>query len=415
MATYPPNFSDTGTVQLCLSVGNPVNVDGFYKAINSATGNTNGSIDDVWKLYITNVLGRTFVGSSPTHYGLSYGDALVTPVYNFVVFGGGGTLDSLAIAADAGFLSATTSFRAIVRFKPTKAHASLVGTQETLLHIGASTATQYVRLQRNKSNGRLQLALGSGTISTTTVSSRTYSVGEEVVALLSYDGDANWWEESNVPATCGKAMASIYIGGVLVDTIYAGGIPPASLSLQSATELSIGAAISTYTSATTLFAESQYGEVRIWASDGDTAIKIRGPHASYLSKDALTPPTLAGESTLTDVSAEWDALAAGVAVSFDDAFTQFSAEILSTNPTARTITFSTPFPRQVTFSDTMLVAATSAEAHVAEAISASPSVSGTIAGRSPLVYFGGTQTAAQWNAADNHRGTLNGFGAVVVE
>jgi hypothetical protein len=76
MASYPPLFSDQGVIDLCTNAGYPVSVDGFYNAINDATGNTNGSIDDVWKLYITDVLGETFVGQHPAHYGLSFGDAL---------------------------------------------------------------------------------------------------------------------------------------------------------------------------------------------------------------------------------------------------------------------------------------------------------------------------------------------------
>lgn len=74
MATYPPNFNDQGIIDLCVDSGYPVTVDGFYNAINDATGNTNGSIDDIWRLYITDVLGYTFVGQHPAHYGLSFGD-----------------------------------------------------------------------------------------------------------------------------------------------------------------------------------------------------------------------------------------------------------------------------------------------------------------------------------------------------
>jgi hypothetical protein len=76
MATYPPNFNDQGIIDLCINSGYPVTVDGFYNAINDATGNTNGSIDDIWRLYITDVLGYTFVGQHPAHYGLSFGDGL---------------------------------------------------------------------------------------------------------------------------------------------------------------------------------------------------------------------------------------------------------------------------------------------------------------------------------------------------
>ncbi len=76
MASYPPLFSDQGVIDLCTNAGYPVSVDGFYSAINDATGNTNGSIDDVWKLYITDVLGYEYVGQHPAHYGLTFGDAL---------------------------------------------------------------------------------------------------------------------------------------------------------------------------------------------------------------------------------------------------------------------------------------------------------------------------------------------------
>lgn len=76
MASYPPNFNDPGLIQFCTNAGQPANVDGFYAAINNATGNTNGSIDDVWKLYIINVLLKTYVGPHPSNYGLAFGDEL---------------------------------------------------------------------------------------------------------------------------------------------------------------------------------------------------------------------------------------------------------------------------------------------------------------------------------------------------
>lgn len=80
MSTYPPNFNDPDVINLCLDSGQPVSVDGFYAAINDATGNTNGSIDDVWKLYVTDVLGFEYVGQSPAHYGLTFDDGgLGTP------------------------------------------------------------------------------------------------------------------------------------------------------------------------------------------------------------------------------------------------------------------------------------------------------------------------------------------------
>jgi hypothetical protein len=80
MSTYPPNFNDPDIINLCLDSGQPVSVDGFYAAINEATGNTNGSIDDVWKLYVTDVLGFEYVGQSPAHYGLTFDDGgLGTP------------------------------------------------------------------------------------------------------------------------------------------------------------------------------------------------------------------------------------------------------------------------------------------------------------------------------------------------
>lgn len=74
MSTYPPNFNDPDIINLCLDAGQPVSVDGFYAAINEATGNTNGSIDDVWKLYITDVLGYEYVGQHPWNYGLTFDD-----------------------------------------------------------------------------------------------------------------------------------------------------------------------------------------------------------------------------------------------------------------------------------------------------------------------------------------------------
>jgi hypothetical protein len=61
-------------VSLCTDSGKPVSIDGFYQAINEATGNTNRSIDDVWKLYITDVLGYEYKGQHPAHYGLKFGD-----------------------------------------------------------------------------------------------------------------------------------------------------------------------------------------------------------------------------------------------------------------------------------------------------------------------------------------------------
>lgn len=76
MASYPPNFNDQGIIDLCVNAGNPATVDGFYKTINDATGNTNGSMDDVWKRYITDVLGFEYVGQHPAHYGLNFGDVL---------------------------------------------------------------------------------------------------------------------------------------------------------------------------------------------------------------------------------------------------------------------------------------------------------------------------------------------------
>lgn len=47
----------------------------------------------------------------------------------------------------------------------------------------------------------------------------------------------------------------------------------------------------------------------------------------------------------------------------------------------------------------------SAEAHVHAALVSPPDAGGSLAGRRPLIYFGGTQTAAAWNAGTN-QGTL---------
>lgn len=85
MASFPPNFNDPGIVEFCTNAGKPTNVDGFVEALKTITGATSGSIDDLWRLYIIDVLGEEYVGQHPRHYGLGWGDSLgfAEAGYNF--------------------------------------------------------------------------------------------------------------------------------------------------------------------------------------------------------------------------------------------------------------------------------------------------------------------------------------------
>lgn len=85
MASFPPNFNDPGIVEFCTNAGKPTNVGGFVEALKTITGATSGSIDDLWRLYIIDVLGEAYVGQHPRHYGLGWGDSLgfAEAGYNF--------------------------------------------------------------------------------------------------------------------------------------------------------------------------------------------------------------------------------------------------------------------------------------------------------------------------------------------
>lgn len=52
---YLPNFTDSRVIAFCGSNG--VSVDGFYKSLLTATGQTSGHIDDLWSIYLTTKYG----------------------------------------------------------------------------------------------------------------------------------------------------------------------------------------------------------------------------------------------------------------------------------------------------------------------------------------------------------------------
>lgn len=366
-------------------------INGMTTELYSAVSTNAGDIATVAGDLST--LGTTVSGLSGQVSAL---EAASTLRYNYVRFGSGGVADRLSLSSPA--LSDTTHLRAIFKVK------FIVGaptptTEEVLMHIGAGSSTTLFKLWRNVSDNKLYFMCGHAN----PLGASAYalpSVTETYTFLVSYDGD--WWEGTGVSGAGGKTQCFIYnSAGVLVDYFCANGIPPDTLALSTATEISIGAACSSFTGSSNLFAQCAIGEVRLWATTGDNAIHIRGPFYTGGKNVGATVP--AGSNVLTGMSYDYVRMRIGVVLTFSIGAGGVDT-LTVTDFTPTTITLSGPITDAFTTGSIIGWYADVGE-HVAEAISATPSATGILAGRTPLIYFGGTQLSSDWNIGNN-RGSL---------
>lgn len=328
--------------------------------------------------------------------------ALPPARYNYVRFGGGGTLDRLRLTSPG--LAESSCIRGVVRTRFITATAT-GSTVETLCSIGYGTAntTQLLHLFRD-TNKKLRLQLvgtGPGAASTTTFDSTT----ENYTLLLSYDG-AHYDQDSGLP-NYGKAMASIYnAAGVFIETIYSGGMPGATVALNLATEIAIGAVTSGNSNNATYYTQSALADVRLWLTSADNVMDIRGPRAGC---GASSDSVLAGAYTLTGLDqtsfSDWSSAVPGVVLTVDDGVNPTYTLTVAAN-NGSTITFTSPFLHDI--GSTAYLWETLPGTHIAEALATVPTTTGAINGRVPAVYFGGTQLSSDWNIGAN-QGTLAPF------
>lgn len=330
--------------------------------------------------------------------------AAIVPRYNYVRFGGGGTLDRLELTAPG--LAASTCLRAIVRARFITATAT-GSTVETLCSIGTGSANsqQLLHLFRDGSHKlKLQLAgIGPGAASTFTFDSTT----ENYTILISYDGD--YYDQGYGNPIYGKAMASVYnSAGVFIETIYSGGLPGASIALNSATGIAIGAVTAANTNSAIYYAQAALGDVRLWLTSADSVIDIRGPRPAI---GTATGAISAGQPTMTGLDtssfSDWASAVPGTPVTVQDGANPAYVLVVATND-GSAATFTSNFLYDIAPGAGIYTWQTFPGAHVSEALASIPTATGTINGRTPAVYFGGTQLSSDWNTGAN-QGSLAPF------
>lgn len=311
----------------------------------------------------------------------------IDPVW--VTFGAGASPDRLAITGSAGFLSDVTTFRAMVKVRFTTTPSA----SEVILHAGTSTATQQLRLHRTTGN-IITVRMGGQQLN----SSSTYTVNTspvvEVVALLYFEAG-------------GLASCDLYRDGVFIESLAfsVSGIG-SSIALSAATELAIGAAISTFTNANTLYFRGQGNDIRLWLSSGGAAVDFVRAGTGYslvLAADSsgtlITIDPNQGKISQAKVG---DTIVLSANTAQDSrVITEINSDSTLTVNAAVTVGVADP-----TITGTRAVAGTG----IALALAARGS-DPSIAGCTPDIAFGGTQSLASWNAGEN-QGLLAGFGTV---
>lgn len=211
---------------------------------------------------------------------------------SFVTFGAGDSLDRLAFVGSAGFLSDTTSFRAVLKVRFSDPDA--VSTNQCLLCIGPAGANtaQLVRLFLVDATRVLQLQCGSATAGTAGTYVYT-NTAETYTLLLSYDG-------ARINAEI-RASVSVYDStGQHVETIFGSVSSAGVLALSTATVISIGSVGASHSTPNGSYFQGDMGECRIWADPLDVLVDIDGPLPLSGVKERHVD--FAGQPTVTGVT-----------------------------------------------------------------------------------------------------------------
>lgn len=339
---------------------------------------------------------------------------------NFVQFGAGGSADRLAITGTAGFLGAASyCLRTVLKVKfttpiPSPTSTAALLTNEVLLHM-TSGGTLLFRVQRGGVGGvnanKIGVSLGSGAVFWST---NTYTSGRKSYTIvLSYDGDR--WGGSTL------AHVDIYDDlGALLETFYAAA-PGLLLPFNTVTAVSIGQLAAGASGEATNFAQCAFGEVRVWTGAADNAIELRSRHTGWVNPEGLGASTIAaGQTVITGcfLAGSWSHMYVGLVLTIengsDPAFSATVAAFSQGTGADGTVTLTSGLAYAVNSVTSITWPIPEESAHIAAALRPFTG-NGAIAGRDPLIAFGGRdQTAADWNAGNN-LGTLGPFASVTVE
>jgi hypothetical protein len=307
------------------------------------------------------------------------------PPWIWVAFGADNTRDRLTIATTGGLtIPDSRSFRAVIRFRPRENYSTSGTTNEELFSL-SNGATNKLRMRRHAADKTIRFVgpLGGAVPSGATVT----AIGEELLIVVEVD------------SLRGTQTVTLYVDGVLAETITANSYPSAAtVDYATSTSLAIGGLNDGETNAATAFCRGDISELRLWFSEGATAIELCQPHetkAEVTVKGSSTSYTLVTTDRLWIGAVIYSDSAAGSAT-----VTNIVGDVVTTGSWTGT----EPLAAESVFWTT------ATPAHISDLLNnVRPPSNGAIAGIAPEVYFGGPgATVDDWNAGLN-RGTLSAW------